>query len=250
MKYAFCVGNNYVGTPNELSGCVNDANDWAEMLARNGYTVEVGLEATTDQVMETLERYVASLKWGDRLVFTYSGHGTWVPDANGDEDDHRDEAMYMADGSLLLDDYLDTLFRQIPIGRGVLVLADSCFSGTVTRAANLFDGTPKFVSPASFTNMLPAEAVRTELATLPADKGSYGAASLISGCSDLEVSYDAWFAGRANGAFSRAAIDTYRPGQSLSAWHKAIRGALPNATYPQSPELTAASLYRRYAKAL
>lgn len=253
MKYALCVGNNYVGTANELHGCVNDATDWVDLLSANGYTTELMIEATTDQVLNRLMDYVADLHWGERLVFTYSGHGTWVPDASGDETDQRDEAMYMADGSLLMDDDLNKVFGQIPIGRGVLVLSDSCFSGSVTRWASDLkwgsDMRPRFVSPAQFTNLLPSEVARVERATLSGSK-DIGQASLISGCDDTEYSYDANFGGRGNGAFTRAAIDSYVPGQSLSAWFKAIRTRLPSTSYPQTPQLTAASLYRRYAKAL
>ena len=37
---ALCIGiNDYPGTDNDLSGCVNDANDWAEELARRGFAV-------------------------------------------------------------------------------------------------------------------------------------------------------------------------------------------------------------------
>ena len=74
--------------------------------------------------------------------------------------------------------------------------------------------------------------------------------SLISGCGDLEYSYDAWFNGRANGAMSRVAIDTFRAGISLNSWYKAIRERLPSGSYPQTPQLTAASAYRKYTRAL
>ena len=37
-KYALCIGiNDYPGTENDLSGCVNDANDWATALSKRGF---------------------------------------------------------------------------------------------------------------------------------------------------------------------------------------------------------------------
>ncbi len=37
---ALCIGiNDYPGTNNDLSGCVNDAKDWAEELTRRGFAV-------------------------------------------------------------------------------------------------------------------------------------------------------------------------------------------------------------------
>ena len=62
----------------------------------------------------------------------------------------------------------------------------------------------------------------------------------MAGCQDTEYSYDAWFEGRANGAFSFVAL---RALAKLAAsakykdWYAAIRKALPSQQYPQSPNL-------------
>jgi hypothetical protein len=246
MKYALCVGNNYPGTDNELAGCVNDMNDWADLLDNNGYDVHVMEEASAENTLYNLHATVGELGWGDRLIFTYSGHGTWMPDQSGDESDFRDEALYMADGSLIMDDELNEVWLGIPYGAGVLTLSDSCHSGTVTRFAQFApQAVPRFISPAQFTNLSHSEARDIERVTTTAP--SRKTSSLISGCADEEYSYDAWFGGRANGAFSRAAIDAYTPGASLARWFNNIR---VRPVYPQTPQLTAASLYRRYAKAL
>lgn len=250
-KYALCVGNNYPGTDYALNGCVNDANDWAEMLSRYGYKTQIVLEATRTDLLFRLEDLVARMRYGDRLVFTYSGHGSWVQDASGDEEDQRDECMVMAGLERLLDDELQSMFRMLKIGTGALTLPDSCFSGSVTRFVDLQVANrnrPRFLSPEHFTNMTAREASYTEQATVVSRPRAES--SLISGCSDQEFSYDAWFGERPNGAFTRAAIDAYKPGQSLNAWFKAIRTVLPSSTYPQTPQLTPASVYRRYAKAL
>lgn len=249
-KYALCVGNNYPNTSNELSGCRNDANDWADMLEEAGYTADVLLEGPAALTLAMLRGYIGRMGWGDRLVFTYSGHGTWVPDQDGDESDMRDEALYMADGALIIDDDLQGVFAELPTGSGALILSDSCHSGTVSRFTKPFfgEGQARFISPDRLGLLTTQQAIAIESRTTPSP--SRHSASLISGCGDLEYSYDAWFGDRANGAFSRAAIDAYKPGASLSAWFKAIRLALPSSSYPQSPQATYASLYRRYAKAL
>lgn len=252
-KYALCVGNNYVGTPNQLSGCVNDANDWAALLSEAGYKTVPLIEGTSVDTLAWLNDLIRQMGRGDRLVFTYSGHGTWVNDVDGDEEDQRDEALYMTDGLLILDDQLQEVFSQLPTGSGALILSDSCHSGTVSRnmadlSTALGNGTPRFISPAHFTDMSVAQAQAVEQIT--SVKPSRRTASLISGCADVEYSYDAWFGDRANGAFTRAAIDAYTPGASLSGWYKAIRNTLPSSEYPQTPQVTYASLYRRYAKAL
>lgn len=250
-KHAVLIGNNYPGTNAELNGCVNDALDWQTLLTQNGYSCDVLVEATLGQAVGALREGVARTGFGDRLVFQYSGHGSWLPDQDGDEADRRDECLVMADytqGGLLLDDDLYAIFSVLPPGSGCLVLSDSCHSGTVNRAVALNGGKGRFLSPAHFTDLTQDQARLMEQTV--SVKSSRPATSLVSGCADLELSYDAWFGNRANGAFSRAALDTYTAGTSLVSWFNRIRQFLPSDHYPQSPQLTAANLYRRYAKAL
>src|SRR4026207_1394823 len=83
-KHALCVGiNDYPGTNSDLKGCVNDANDWVAVLKQRGYQdVEVllGAQAPRAGMVDALQRLIAKGKDGDTLVFTYSGHGSWLPD--------------------------------------------------------------------------------------------------------------------------------------------------------------------------
>ena len=248
-KTALCVGNNYPGTNAELSGCVNDAYDWSEVLGSLGYDVTLKVEATKSEVLDRLYAVVGNARYGDRIVFTFSGHGSWIPDQNSDELDRRDEVLCMADfmeGGLLSDDELHQVFSHLPFGSGALFLPDSCHSGTVSRMVGNHHSA-RYLSPANFTDMSSEEVQTRELHQPYHPRAK---ASLISGCSDSEFSYDAWFDNRANGAFTRAAIDAYELGISLNTWFKYIREELPNEDFPQTPQLTYATLYRKYAKAL
>lgn len=256
MKYAVCVGTNYVGTPYELAGCYNDAVDWMNLLDDNGYEwmTLTDAHATRANILDALTDTVSKARWGGRIVVTFSGHGTWVPDYSGDELDRRDEAWcpddFQASG-LVTDDDLAGIFNRARTGVGILVLSDSCYSGTMTRFAGDYTNKRiRFLPPylvARDGNLVgDAEAE----AAIPLTRTYTNRASLISGSSEDDVSYDAWFGRRANGAFTRAAIDTYRSGMSLAAWHNAIRDRLPSADFPQAPQLVAANSYRKYARAL
>ena len=137
-KYAVTIGTNYEGAAYQLAGCVNDADDWSALLGVEGYvgTRLVGSDATRNDIIAALVEAVARARWGDRIVVTYSGHGTWIPDRSGDEVDGRDEAWCpddMQTAGLITDDDLRGIFAQARAGVGVLVLSDSCFSGTMTR---------------------------------------------------------------------------------------------------------------------
>lgn len=254
-RYALCVGiNNYPGVANDLNGCVNDALDWRDLLESEGYDVTLLLDdqATYQNMVTELTRHVALLGFADRFVFTYSGHGTWVPDRSGDEIDFRDEAMCCVDyesGGLLLDDTLESIFSTQRYGARVLVLSDSCHSGTLAR--NIVQvserGEPKFVSPALlFDELSEQRAVEIEVAKEGTPRKI---SSLISGCKDNEYSYDAWFGNRPNGAFSRAAIDNFGPGVNLKTWYTRIRATLPTEYYPQTPQFTSTP-YRSYTRAI
>lgn len=253
-KYAVCVGTNYTGTPYELAGCINDVRDWSYLLAEQDYSV-IPLEeqaASRANILEALATSVGALGWGDRLVFTFSGHGTWVPDASGDETDQRDEAICPHDiDNLITDDDLQAIFSHAGAGSGILSLSDSCHSGTVNRfAAQAIAGRPRYISPHILG--LGTQRVVDELEKNAPLRQAYieRATSLISGCDDPEYSYDAEFNGRPNGAFTRHAIDAFTPGASLARWFADIRKRLPDDFYPQSPQLQTASLYRRYLRAL
>lgn len=141
-KTALCIGiNNYPGTGMDLQGCVNDANDWAEVLQARGYAVSMLLDtqATKAAMVQALTSVIGGAASGDSLVITFSGHGTYQPDSDGDEVDGLDEALCPYDlqtgGAALIDDEIRVLFAARKAGVRLLLISDSCHSGTVTRAA-------------------------------------------------------------------------------------------------------------------
>lgn len=260
-RLAVCVGLNYPGTSAALNGCINDAYDWRDELLARQYEVRVLLEPTKVELVAELKGMLARVRFGDRVAFTYSGHGTWVPDRDGDEADGRDEALVCKDytsGGLLLDDELAVLFSEVPFGVRRVILSDSCHSGTVSKFAGVDVGLPvinwrpadpgtraRFLPPANF---LEGESLKAaeRVQYAPAKGKPRTGPVLISGCADTEYSYDASFAGRPNGAFTRAALDALEHAKTVGGWHKAIRERLPSTHYPQSPQLTATRYQRTW----
>ena len=238
-RLALCVGiNDYPETQNDLRGCINDAEGWTQLMQSEGYEVVTLLdgEATRENVLSELRAAMHDLRFGERFVFTYSGHGSWVPDRDGDEVDGRDECIVLHDWEergFLTDDEMYNIWQTRVYGVRVSVFSDSCFSGTVARFLNPFPGyqKPRFFDPDLLT---PGASSR---AGLPRNERSRPGTLLLSGCDELEVSYDADIAGMPQGAMSWAALTTYRPGIHMKDWHKAIRTKLPSDVYPQSPQL-------------
>jgi hypothetical protein len=163
-------------------------------------------------------------------VLTYSGHGTQVTDRSGDESDPYDEAIYLYDGTVV-DDELRVILNGIHPQATLVIISDSCFSGSVTRLAGE-KATPRFVPPTvSTSSKMARKSFLLPESGMPE--------ILISGCSDSEYSYDAEFNGRPNGAMSAYAIQVIKqnPDVTYREFFAGLRELLPSTDYPQSPQL-------------
>ena len=233
MKRAVCVGiNNYPGIFNDLKGCVNDANDWTALLQGFGFSVNTILDskATISTVKAAMQGLIDSTNAGDVAVLTYFGHGTQVTDRSGDESDPYDEAICLYDGNLI-DDELRLILNGIHPQAALVVISDSCFSGSVTRLAGE-KAIPRFMPPqVSTAGRLARRTFLIPEADMPE--------ILVSGCSDSEYSYDAEFNGRPNGAMSAYAIQVIKQNPNLTyrEFFGGLRVLLPSRDYPQSPQL-------------
>lgn len=249
MKLALCIGiNDYPGTENDLAGCRNDADDWAAALTARGFDTRrlVDSAASGAAIRTGIRDLLGRATSGDAVVITYSGHGTWVPDEDGDEPDHRDEALCphdIAENGPLLDDELHELFALAAPGVRTVLISDSCHSGTLTRLNHPIGdhGRARFLPPSAF--LTPQQRLRASLlaSTRPATQPR-STALLLAGCRDAEYSYDASFAGRPNGAFTYVALSSLAalpPSATYRDWMHAIRAQLPSQDYPQTPALQA-----------
>ena len=132
--HALVIGNNdYSDMPN-LKTAVADAEAISEVLeSRYGFSVTKLINATRYDVISAMSELRASLSYDTNLLIYYAGHGVvdpvtergyWLPvDA-----DQSNPANWVSN-----DDITDML-KAIP-ARHILVIADSCYSGTLTRAA-------------------------------------------------------------------------------------------------------------------
>jgi hypothetical protein len=131
---------------------LNMMQEIAKVLGFNDSQIKVLLDeqATLANVEQTMASWlVQGVTPNDRVLIYFSGHGTRIPDENGDEtDDGADEVLTMHDTALdrhngrdtlkgvLVDDRFSELLAQIP-SNNVLILVDACHSGTSTKALEL-----------------------------------------------------------------------------------------------------------------
>jgi hypothetical protein len=136
-RMALCVGiDKYATAP--LSGCVADARLWSSTLAGLGFEVAMmtDSQATRQAIISRLSDLVRASSPGDVVVFQYAGHGTSLPDLDGDEPDGKDEALCPFDfgnGAFVIDDDLAGIWNLIPAGVNLTCFMDCCHSGTINR---------------------------------------------------------------------------------------------------------------------
>lgn len=230
-KKALVVGINYVGTGNDLRGCINDANNVTALLKGQGFEVEQVLEksATTAGIKAALGRLTAGAVPGDVLVFHYSGHGSQYPSQS--EPDGFEEIICPIDLNwmdlVITDNDLRAIFNKVPNGVNVTVILDCCHSGTgldqtesyvptrsITAAiqATSTDGSRFMAPPADIAEKLQTR----ELVSWNTSRDVNAGALLIAGCASDQTSADAYIDGTYQGAATAALLKAFAKNPSIT----------------------------------
>ena len=120
-------------------------------------------DATRKGILNAFEQLQSKLKLGDVVVIHYSGHGQQIFDNNDDEIDGKDEALVPYDALVkyipgvyegenhIRDDELGNIIANYrnTIGKDgqLLILLDSCHSGSATRGGKTRGGEGTFAPP-------------------------------------------------------------------------------------------------------
>lgn len=144
-KAVLCGINNYLKI-SDLRGCLNDVASMSELLTQHfGFkktAIKTRLDdkVTKSELRKHWEWLLKDAAPGDRIVFHFSGHGSYTVDQDGDEDDGADELICLhgmdwnEPDSYLLDDELRAWTAEVPAGVFLTMILDCCHSGTGTRA--------------------------------------------------------------------------------------------------------------------
>lgn len=224
-KVALLFGiNDYPGGGNnDLNGCLNDLALAESKLMGFQIRKFENSQVTKANFIQQVNYAISNSVVGDVIYIHYSGHGTYVEDKNGDELDGYDEALYLYDGPLI-DDTLNDALRATPEGVTVVLLLDSCFSGTATRG--LAKG--RFMHPKF--DKVPHLRVKRKFY-------DYMSWVVISGCGENQTSADALINGKYHGAFSYYAMNTLLGSMTYKTWFDKIRQYLPSRDFDQAPTL-------------
>lgn len=234
---ALCIGvDKYVGRP--LAGCAKDARTWGVALNQLGFDITYLLDgqATREAIVKAIARLVAAGDPHAPLVLQYSGHGTQMPDDNGDEVDGFDEALVPVDyqlGRLLLDDDMADLLRKLKPGASITLFMDCCHSGTNSRFAPLVGARStqadrvRFLPPSAEL----VEAHRAFRAGLAASTAKAAEESLpgvvhFAACQDNEFAWESAGQGDFTGSAAALLVDAVLGGQSNEEFMQAVQRAV------------------------
>lgn len=269
----------YGGWSGDLAACEFDAKDMAAIATSQGIksTMLLTKQGTRAKTLAAIRKAAKRLKKGDFFFLTYSGHGGQVPDVTGEEADKRDETWCLFDGQLI-DDELYFELSRFAAGVRILVLSDSCHSGTMTRNRppqvdpsasvrrskmmplsvglrtyrehqQFYDNVQRNVAKAAGkAAVADPDSVLAQLAVSPRltaiAKKFNASVILISGCQDNQTSLD----GEQNGAFTEQLLKVWNHGNfsgNYAKFHAAIRAELPSSQTPNLFTLGAAAKFLR-----
>jgi hypothetical protein len=164
QKWALLIGINKYPRLSEryhLKGCINDVNAIEELLTSPQFAfppqnlLKLTSPApdplflpTRENILAAFARHLAGndrILMGDIVVIYYSGHGSQIPDEEGDEEDGYDETIVPCDAGPdrgkrkdvldISDDEISAMLDELAKRtKNINLFFDSCHSGTVTRA--------------------------------------------------------------------------------------------------------------------
>ena len=263
-KRAVLIGINKYQVPgSDLNGCVNDVKNLSAALksyygfAEKDITTLTDLKATKKAMQVAIEKLIKGGKKGDTLLLHYSGHGSNVPDDNGDEADHRDEILCPTDldwKDTLRDDWLRKIFNKLRKGVSLTVIMDCCHSGTITRAMLPPDAPVRerfLPCPLDFMATESGRKLRGALRgqLRKASKGKSRKSDivhaeipelLITGCRSTQTSADAHIGGTYNGALTYYLVESIKEADGKLTYrelHRRTMAKLKAEDFDQVPQL-------------
>lgn len=192
MKYILSIGVTslippaYGGYEGLLHGTKNDAVELMCRFSDKGYKARILIDgdASASRFTEEVERLANEAKSKDLVIITLSGHGGQLRDSLIiDERDGKDEYFCFVERPMK-DDEMNYLFSKFKRGVRLLVINDSCHSGSQYKSTmedKIMGAVPKVVP-----NYAIAKSASKEKFDVKIKCGLH----YIAGCEDKEVSYD------------------------------------------------------------
>jgi hypothetical protein len=236
--YALHLGIDKYPGGNALYKCVADAK---LLQKRTKGEVLLDKHCSRKNLLKEVPAFIRSAGPGDQVILSYSGHGSQVRDTSGDEPDKLDETMVTVDLWDIRDDIVYLWLMELnPKARGWLI-CDSCFSGTIHRAAPLLTRQHLKAIRKENVRYLPPSLVKNskEKKTNVGPQDPLDRWVISSGCTDFEFSYE----GEDNGVLT-GAINKFWGNITFAKLHQLVTREVRD--WPQSPQLICKKFARRW----
>lgn len=236
---ALCMGLNYKGSLNSLSGCENDREEMVKFLRklgfRNSNITTIGddknIKPTKKNILDQIKKILVSSRANDVVFITYSGHGSFLRDTSNDEYDGKDEYLVGYKEStrqferIVDDEIKQILDDNLKPGVKVFFVIDCCNSGTIIDLKYNYLYTDAN-NAQSFENSKQSK-TRSQVIALTA-------------CMDKQLAYESQFNNKVEGVFTKCFIEAYTSSSNQN-WEKfliKIRDLIGKKQFPQKPQLS------------
>lgn len=147
---ALLIGINEYEHLDNLEGAVNDVNLIHDALTKIGVksTLLINHKATKAAIYQQWFKMVAGASKGDTLIFTYSGHGGLEKDKDNEPNEtmgydqnfllskfSKGPSVKNANFRIVDDEIHDWFYKAENKGIKIIFVADSCYSGSMTRGS-------------------------------------------------------------------------------------------------------------------
>lgn len=224
MRRALLIGINYLGTSNQLEGCINDINNVGSYLFNmrkyNSFMVltdNTRVKPTKANILQAFNILFTNVRAGDELWFHYSGHGSLMRDTNRDEESGIDSCICPIDcekSGFISDDVIRQMLAQrVPKGVKLYIVLDACHSGTGCDLRYKYDDDSYLTNkPAPLPdNYIPVDwSLQQTSYEFKKYSKTIGEVYSISGCQDEQTSADAFIEGQATGALTYILLSCLR----------------------------------------
>lgn len=229
MIHALYIASNYLDTANELPDCTADACNWQKLLKPwcGSSSSVLNTKATRAGILRAGRKWLDKLRPGDLGVLLFSGHGT-----RERMDGRYVEAIVCDDLELIYDFEMAGLLGERAKKTTLVVLSDSCHSGTMHR------GNP-------IARTIPLSRCRRHHAKGDGSPRALTNVIYFAGCAEDEYSYSTGQGGAMSLAMQKAFAE--RGEKTTFGWlyrrvaGKRPKGLLPTDEWPQTPQVHASA---------
>jgi hypothetical protein len=263
-RKALLFGLNYMESPYELRGSIEDVGNLQEVLQAAGFAVETctdeSVAAPTRNVMQAkLAAFLLELQPGDMAVLWYSGHGLLLADG-----ENAWVPLDFQRSGFIDEGWVRAHLAALPEGVRLFIGSDACHSGTtfdlkydvepqlasrsISKAYRSVLQTKAAARKALAHRDLDIDATRTfEVLDAWSNRDELAATVVVlSGSKDDELSAEGFEEGEFQGAMTWAfidAIENFGRDMSIGSLQDSMRAQLAANNYAQTPQVSFSRLF-------